>query len=53
MDCLFKDINDLMYLGEIIKQRFEKRNPVRKAYETKFIRNEISFQVDMIAYRES
>lgn len=53
MDCLFKDINDLMYLGEIIKQRFEGKYPARKAYETKFIRDGISFQIDAIAYREN
>lgn len=51
MDCLFKDINDLIFLGEIIKQRFQGKYPARKAYETKFIRDEIAFQVDAIAFR--
>jgi enamine deaminase RidA (YjgF/YER057c/UK114 family) len=51
MDCLFKDINDLMFLGDIIKQRFDGKYPARKAYETKFIRDSIDFQVDAVAYR--
>ena len=51
MDCLFKDINDLVFLGEIIKERFQGKYPARKAYETKFIRDEIVFQVDAIAFR--
>ena len=53
MDCLFKDINDLEFLGEIIKERFHGKYPARKAYETKFIRDGISFQVDAIAFREN
>lgn len=52
MDCLFKDINDLSFLGKIIKERFHEKYPSRKAYETKFIRDGISFQVDAIAFRE-
>lgn len=52
MDCLFKDISDLNYLGDIIKERFHGKYPARKAYETKFIREGISFQVDAIAYRD-
>lgn len=53
MDCLFKDISDLSFLGEIIKERFEGKYPARKAYETKFIRDGIDFQVDAIAFREN
>lgn len=52
MDCLFRDINDLSFLGEIIKERFQSKYPSRKAYETKFIRDGIDFQVDAIAFRE-
>ena len=52
MDCLFRDINDLLFLGEIIKERFQGKYPARKAYETKFIRDGIAFQVDAIAFRE-
>lgn len=52
MDCLFKDIMDLSFLGEIIKKRFNGEYPARKAFETKFIREEISFQVDAIAFKE-
>lgn len=53
MDCLFKDINDLVYLGEIIKERFQGKDPARKAYKTRLIRDEISFQVDSIVFRRS
>lgn len=52
MDCLFRNINDLMYLGDIIKERFKGKYPARKAYETDFIRQEIAFQVDAVAFRE-
>lgn len=52
MDCLFKDITDLSFLGEIMKDRFHGKYPARKAFETKFIRGEIAFQVDAIAFRE-
>ena len=52
MDCLFKEINDLTYLGKIIKERFDGNYPSRKAYETKFIRDGIDCQVDAVAYRE-
>ena len=50
MDCLFKDINDLNLLPEVIKRKFGNKYPVRKAYETDFIREGILFQVDAIAY---
>ena len=50
MDCLFKDINDLNLLPEVIKKKFGNKYPVRKAYETKFIREGILFQVDALAY---
>ena len=52
MDCLFRDIADLVFLGDAIKQRFGDAYPARKAYETKFIREGIRFQVDAIAYME-
>ena len=51
MDCLFKDINDLNLLPEIIKKRFHGKYPVRKAFTSEFIREEIKFQIDAIAYR--
>lgn len=53
MDCLFKNINDLNHLPEIIKNRFRGKYPTRKAFETKFIREGIGFQVDAIAYRQT
>lgn len=53
MDCLFRDIKDLSFLGEIIKKRFEGKYPARKAYETKFIRDGIDFQVDAVAFKEN
>ena len=51
MDCLFRDISDLVFLADVIKQRFGDAYPARKAYETKFIREGIRFQVDAIAYQ--
>ena len=51
MDCLFKDIMDIQYLGDIIKSRFNNKFPARKAFETKFLREGIMFQVDAIAYK--
>ena len=51
MDCLFADIADLSYLGDIIKERFGGNYPARKAFETKFIREGIRFQVDAVAFR--
>lgn len=51
MDCLFKDIAQLYVLPPIIKERFHGKYPARKAYETKFLREEISFQIDAIAYK--
>ena len=53
MDCLFRDIKDLTFLGDIIKERFQGKYPARKAYETNFIREGIAFQVDAVAFRES
>ena len=53
IDCLFKDIMDIQYLGAIIKQRFKGNYPSRKAWETKFLREGISFQLDAIAYKKS
>jgi len=52
MDCLFKDIEDLYYLGEIIEERFNGSYPARKAFETKFIREGISFQIDAVAFKQ-
>jgi enamine deaminase RidA (YjgF/YER057c/UK114 family) len=51
MDCLFKDIMDIYLLGKIIKERFNKKYPARKAFETKFLRDGILFQIDAIAFR--
>lgn len=51
MDCLFKDINDLNVLPEIIRRRFKGKYPVRKAFTTDFIRDGIKFQIDAIAYK--
>lgn len=51
MDCLFKDVNDLNVLPEIIKKRFKGKYPVRKAFTSDFIRECIKFQIDAIAYK--
>lgn len=53
MDCLFRDIKDLAYLGDVIKSRFHSAYPARKAFETKFIREGIRFQIDAIAFKKS
>ncbi len=50
MDCLFKDILDIRFLGDIIKRRFNGHYPSRKAFETRFLREGILFQVDAVAY---
>lgn len=52
IDCLFKDIMDIHFLGNIIKKRFNGKYPARKAFETKFLRDGILFQVDAVAFRE-
>ena len=52
MDCLFANIQDLNFLPAVIKERFNGKYPARKAYETKFIREGILFQIDAVAYRE-
>lgn len=51
MDCLFKDIMDLSFLGKVIKEKFNGKYPARKAFETKFIREGIDFQIDAIAFK--
>ncbi|WP_455530774.1 RidA family protein [Ruminococcus sp.] len=53
MDCLFKNINDLNYLPDIIKKHFNGKYPARKAYTTNFIREGILFQIDAIAFKGS
>ena len=51
MDCLFKDINDLNSLPDVIRKRFNGKFPTRKAHTTEFIRDGILFQIDAIAYK--
>lgn len=51
IDCLFRKISDLYYLPKIIKTKYGTNYPARKAYETTFIRDGISFQIDAVAYR--
>ena len=52
MDCLFRNIKDLDFLPEIIRKRFSENYPARKAFETKFIRDGIDFQIDAVAFRK-
>lgn len=52
MDCLFKNIEDLNFLAEVIKKRFPGKYPARKAFTSDFIREGILFQIDAIAYRK-
>ena len=49
MDCLFRDIQDIHCLADIIREKFPGRYPARKAFETRFLREGILFQVDAIA----
>lgn len=51
MDCLFKNIEDLNCLSDILKYRFKGKYPTRKAFTTDFIREGIKFQIDAIAYK--
>lgn len=51
MDCLFKDIEDLNILPEVLKERFAGKYPARKAFTSDFIREGIRFQIDAIAYK--
>lgn len=51
MDCLFKDINDLICLPDIIRRHFGGKYPTRKAFTSDFIREGIAFQIDAIAYK--
>ena len=51
MDCLFADISDLTKLPDVLKKRFNGKYPARKAYETKFIREGIRFQIDAVAFK--
>jgi enamine deaminase RidA (YjgF/YER057c/UK114 family) len=53
IDCLFKDIMDIHFLGKIIKEKFNGKYPARKAFETKFLREGILFQIDATAFRGS
>ncbi len=52
MDCLFANIADLNALPDVLKKRFKGTYPARKAYETKFIREGIKFQIDAVAFKE-
>ncbi len=52
MDCLFKDIEDLNILPEVLKERFAGKHPARKAFTSDFIREGIRFQIDAIAYKK-
>ena len=52
MDCLFKDIEDLNILPEVLKERFAGKYPARKAFTSDFIREGIRFQIDAIAYKK-
>ena len=52
IDCLFRDIMDIHILGKVIKERFNGKYPARKAFETKFLRDGILFQIDAIAFKK-
>ena len=52
MDCLFKDIEDLNFLADILRVRFNGKYPTRKAFTSDFIREGIRFQIDAIAYKK-
>ena len=51
MDCLFRNIQDLNRLPDVIRKYFNGKYPTRKAYTSEFIREGIAFQIDAIAYK--
>ena len=51
MDCLFRDIQDLNRLPDVMRKYFNGKYPTRKAYTSDFIREGIAFQIDAIAYK--
>lgn len=53
MDCLFKNILEIHALPAVLKERFKGKYPARKAYETKFLRDGILFQINAVAYQGS
>lgn len=52
MDCLFRNIADLEYLPPVLKEKFRGNYPVRKAFETRFLRDGILFQLDAVALQK-
>lgn len=54
MDCLFRDVWNIPVMERIIKDRFNKKYPVRKSIQTEFAHvggeNGLQFQVDGVAY---
>lgn len=52
MDCMFREIQDLNLLADVIREKFQGKYPVRKAFTTDFLREGMSFQVDAIAYKD-
>lgn len=51
MDCLFKNIEDLNLLPDVIRRYFGDKYPARKAFTSDFIREGILFQIDAVAYK--
>ena len=48
MDCLFKDINDLNYLPEALKDRFAGKYPVRKHLHLDLFVKEFVFKLMLL-----
>ena len=51
MDCLFRDVQNIPVMEQVIKERFHGNYPVRKSIQTAFADlGGLQFQVDAIAY---
>ena len=51
MDCLFRDVQNIPVMEQVIKERFHGNYPVRKSMQTAFADlDALQFQVDAIAY---
>lgn len=54
MDCLFRDIWNIPVMEKVIKERFNRKYPVRKSIQTEFAHiggeNGLLFQADAVAY---
>lgn len=54
MDCLFRDVWNILVMEEVIRERFHGAYPARKSIQTEFAHRGgpegLQFQVDAVAY---